>query len=426
MNAIMLNTCEPTLDYVPHLRRSANEGETRFLVQFGGQGNAFLPELSRLYAENELLRPFFAMCFDALRDVQARADVREAYGVCFPHGFELRDWLRDRNVPPEEALFECPISFPGNTINQLALLYLISRCGYPLEELGRPTIAATGHSQGILAATIFALTAGNARDGAASSDSFLQVCYDWLVWFSMAGVYIKRDYRAPALPQADSDFSIATDDRLPTPMAVVFGPSTEQMRAWIEAYRTESPESTAAVAENPIAIALINSPTVNVLAGHPIDLCNFRRKYLKDFINFDYDWEYLPVTAPFHSGPHLRPISRQFASDSAYTSLNYRAEDIRIPLVSFVDGEVIPGGSSLVDCLAEILFHGQLDWCRTLSSIQQMAAAPTHILDFGPGRTSATLTRKFFERETAGEQEQPNSMEIIQLNRASGIKRFLE
>ena len=311
MNAIPLSLYEHDVNHVPRLRRGAGDAaNARFLVQFGGQGNAFLPELTRLYAENELLRPFFAMCFDAVRDVQARPDVREVAGRCYPYGFELRDWLRERNVPPESSLFECPISFPGNTISQLALLYLISRCGYPLSELGRQTIATTGHSQGIVAATVFAQTARDYPDEGSASDDFLQISYDWLVWFCMAGVYIKSEYAAPAFSPTDLEDD-AINAGVPTPMAVVFGPTSETIATWIADFNE------AMAATNEICLALRNSPTVHVIAGHAVDLCRFRRRYSLEFATANYDWEYLPVSAPFHCGSHLRTISQRFARDAA-------------------------------------------------------------------------------------------------------------
>ncbi|MEQ9366514.1 MAG: hypothetical protein RIF32_19895 [Leptospirales bacterium] len=431
MSALTLpdSNAAPT-DHIPRLRRRAETGETRFLIQFGGQGNSFLPELRRLYAEDqEVLAPFFEMCFDVLRDVQARDLVRdrEVRKRCYPFGFELRDWLRGRDAPPPETLFECPISFPGTTILQLALLYRIARSGYPLEALGCSTIAATGHSQGVLAAAVFALAAG---DGGTSDPlaNYLRICYDWLVWFSVAGVYIKREYQPPPIPTNDLEFSLAADERAPSPMAVVFGARTEELQAWIDAWAAQKPgsgETSRSDAKAGVAIALVNSPTVNVLAGHPVDLCRFRRLYLREFTRFDYDWEYLAVSAPFHSGPHLREISRTFARDPAYTSLRYHSRDIRVPLVSFVDGKDMRGGSSLVDDLTEILFHGRLDWYQTLHSIYKNFVSPPasiHVLDFGPGRTSATLTRKFLEREAADDGSPGN---IISLNRPGGMGSFL-
>ncbi|MCR9144600.1 MAG: hypothetical protein NXI24_20345 [bacterium] len=431
-------------DGIPRLRRMAEAGEARFLIQFGGQGNSFLPELRRIYRENQAeLQPFFEMCFDLLRDVQARADVRAARDCLYPFGFELKDWLTGRAEAPEAALFECPISFPGTTMLQLALLYAVARGAYPLEELSRSTIAVTGHSQGILAASIFAFAARDAEFVRDPLDRLLQISYDWLLWFTMAGVYIKRDYRSPALLARDGEFSLITDGRKPAPMAVVFGAATAQLQTWIDAFNRSDAKRRG---ENslPIGIALINSPTVNVLAGHPADLCRFRRRYLRDFINFAYDWEYLDVSAPFHSRPHLREISRAFAKDVAYTSLRYRWTNIQIPLVSFVDGADMRSGSSPVDELTEILFHSRLDWDQTLRTIQSTFASPpsvaprafasssaalNYVLDFGPGRTSATLTRKYFEREGESEAGCPGRdapVEILSLNRASGMREFLE
>ncbi len=423
MNPIGTQAGAPTVatqtSHVPQIRQMARDGKARFLLQFGGQGNAFLPELTRLYAEyGAEFAPFFEMCFAVVADVQARADVRADPGLYFPHGFALRDWLRDKDVPPSDALFECPLSFPGTTMLQLAQLYAIARGGYPLEELGHPTIAATGHSQGILAANVFALAAGT------TPDAFLQICYDWLLWFCVSGLYIKRGYRPPRVPDADLEFSLATDGGGPTPMAVVFGARTTRIAEWIEAYAASDREMEAyspAVARQPIHIALINSPTVHVLAGHPVDLCRFRRRYLEQFVADEYDWEYLAVSAPYHSGPHLREISRAFARDVAYTSLRYHSRDLRVPLVSFVDGKDMHSGSSLVDELTEILFHGRLDWYRTMRSIHENYVAPTHVLDFGPGRTSATLSRKFYESLVP-----PPAVQMLALNRASGLRSFLD
>ena len=82
---------------LPELLRSAADGDTRLLVQFGGQGAGFLSEIQRLYVEREGMRDFFEVGIDAVSDAAHRADVLES--PYYEHGFELRSWLRGGPLP---------------------------------------------------------------------------------------------------------------------------------------------------------------------------------------------------------------------------------------------------------------------------------------------------------------------------------------
>jgi malonyl CoA-acyl carrier protein transacylase len=441
MNAIVLNTCERSLNHVPLLRQAALRGDARFFAQFGGQGNSFLPELRRLYAENESLRPFFEACFDALRDAQLRPDAHAARDLCYPHGFDLRDWLRGRNVPPESALSECTLSFPGTMLAQLAHLYLISLFGYPLADLARHSVACTGHSQGILAASAFAL--GVDSDG--QPHEVLQMCYEYLHWFAVAGFFVKTGYarRTPSLPAVTREFSYAIDGTLPRPMAVIFGPGRAQLDEWLSDFNRHHESTDPDLHGTTLSVALINGPTVHVLAGHASDLCEFRRFTLAHFPpDGDYDWEYVPVTAPFHSAPHMRQIVQSFTRDPVCANFRYQPSDLKIPVISFVDGHDLRDDAVLGTTLAEALLLEPLDWDQALNAMPDDGPDVTHVIDFGPGRVSATLTRGYLERAEAGRDALRNensaaalrglarragpTIEVISTNRSTGLRRLLD
>ncbi len=155
---------EPTTLYQqqPALFRSVAAQESSILVQFGGQGFSWLPELRRVFHVYPHLRPFVASCAAALT-VQVQTMEAQMLGF-YSHGFDLLQWLAPSDSvdakttnPPADYLISAPISYPMVCLTQLCHALII------LRELNMPPRmfhgfirAAIGHSQGIVAAVVLA------------------------------------------------------------------------------------------------------------------------------------------------------------------------------------------------------------------------------------------------------------------------------
>ena len=156
-------------------------------------------------------------------------------------------------------------------------------------------------------------------------------------------------------------------------MAAILGLSDDQVRqACVEAAAGEVVE--------PVNF---NAPAQVVIAGHATAVARAceaaRRLGAKRALS-------LPVSAPFHSSL-LRPASDRLRSYLANVALNAPT----IPLVNNVDVAVESQPARVVDALARQA-AAPVRWVET---IQKMAAdGVTHVVECGPGRVLAGLTKR--------------------------------
>ena len=373
---------------LPELLQSAADGRSRLFVQFGGQGSGTLSELQRLYNEREDLRNFFEVGIDAVRDAAQRPEILKS--PYYRHGFELRDWLRGRNLPPEEYALQCSISFPLTLLAQLGHVYVLERMGLPLPAMmsawGDDGHMVSGHSQGVFAAAAFGL--------GKSGDAFLQSVYDFTHWFAVAGYYVMSIYAESAPPMCASlrEECVRQTGGEPAPLVAVSGPGAEELQAWLHTVNEKLCRRYGAEAVGAgLQLSLRNTDTSWVVTGHTLYAAEFFLEAPPSGMNCER--AFIPVSAPFHREDILKPVYRALAEDSVVEHFPYRGADLRIKTLSCFDGRDLRRSDELSMHCARTMLGCSVDWPGTLQRFQADDPRPGVLVDFGPGRISAALSR---------------------------------
>ncbi len=391
----------PIYLHTPALLRLARSHKAKFFIQFGGQGNSFLPELRILYSKWPELQEYFQVAFEAVQAIMRRPDVQEDLHVHYPYGFALQNWLEQRDVPPTPYLFTSPISFTGTQITQLAYVYLLNARGFHINEILSHTRAVTGHSQGMQSALALALGKEN--------NDFLELMSGFTQWFGVAGYLMQKTYGIAKLEEEIIRESTEMDRQPPTPMCVISGPEEKQLQEYIDKFNQNKklPE---------IEIALFNGPTLFVLSGDPLHLFRFRQRHLQIWKQHKWTWNYLDVSAPFHRKGFISHAVDLIIHDNVARFFPYRGSDLRLPLISYYDGSNFQQKGELAPLMIQTLAERQLYWIK---AIHPLFTDPdiTHILDLGPGKISALLTKSLL-RDPAPE--------MISVTGSTGIKKILQ
>ncbi len=389
---------------LPVLLEGARAGQNRFFVQFGGQGNSFLKEMQILYERPEL-SSFFDVCFEAIDHCLRREDIREVADQFYPRGFPLKQWLEKTIRPDDEDLYLCTITFAGNQITQLGS-YIAAVAGGYRPEVFYPYISSgTGHSGGLQASVFSAL-------GLEGQD-MLEAVYRFIVWYTIAGFHAQRAYGFHDVPADVMERIFEVEREAPRPMAVVTGPTTEELQEYVDAFNRSGPYESF-----PVRISLVNTDNINVVTGHAADLARFRLQYLSLFGERKYSWNFVNVSIPFHRPDTMGEAIHGFFADEACRSFPYRGSDLQYPIYSFYDGRDLREMDRLGEFLADVMMSMPLYWDQALRGLLDDPTI-THVLDFGPGKVTTILTRTILE-------QQGRKAELLSAVGRAGLRRILE
>ncbi|MFN3604956.1 MAG: hypothetical protein ACK4UJ_09630 [Leptonema sp. (in: bacteria)] len=352
----------------------------KFFIQFGGQGNSFLKELQILYEQKDL-KEFFDVAFDAIQFCLSREDIKSELDIYYPKGFPLKAWLEKKETPAENYLSNCTITFPGNQITQLGTLYLFTKYGYEPDEFLNYVHSTTGHSGGLQASVIFAL-------GKKGKD-LLNIIYKFIIWYTIAAYHAQKAYGFPQVDKELLEWSLTYDRHHPYPMVVVAGMEFEEISTLIEKFHNCYPE----VNEFPLKISLINGKNIFVVTGHAKDLVSFRREFYSLFLEKKIQWNYVPVSIPFHRSDTMKEKIIDFFNDEACKSLGITGKDLKIPVISFTDGSNLQYKENIPVYLADIMMNQVLYWEKSISPLLSSQSHIDYVLDFGPGKITTILTK---------------------------------
>ena len=99
---------------------------------------------------------------------------------------------------------------------------------------------------------------------------------------------------------------------------------------------------------------------------------------------------YLLTSCPFHCSL-LQGVIEPMRNDMKKIGFHVAGKDLKIPLYSFSDGKNLQEESDIGDRLSHEMAVYTLDWKKSMDPVIADASI-THILDFGPGKTSSRLT----------------------------------
>ncbi|MCB1309712.1 MAG: ACP S-malonyltransferase [Leptospiraceae bacterium] len=357
----------------PALLQQAEAGSARLYLQFGGQGAPWYKELSKYYAE-----PAFKKFFDAALNAIDEERPRVEGTVGLPHGIDARGWLEDESKIPSEDYLGCAaVSIPMIQMTQLAHVENLIQNEFPLSEMIKYSIGATGHSQGLIPACLMAMNR--------SGDDYYEAVAKYVKYLLNLGVSAQKAY-----PQFDpTTDEIAESESLggtaPAPMVAVLGEDHAGMERRVQEINSELGD------DKKIYISLYNTPANRILSSHRSSLVAFHKKYKQDIDEKKLKFVYLRTTCPFHCAM-MEPVREIFEPEIKRIGFDYKGSDLQIPVYSFYDkADMKTAGADLpikmyVDMAIQTLY-----WDKSMQPVADNKDI-THILDFGPGKTSQRLS----------------------------------
>lgn len=354
----------------------AKEGKSRFFIQFGGQGAPWYKELAVYYKDGKM-KKFFDAALGALEEERSRIEGR----VGLPLGLNAKAWLDDEAAIPSEEYLGCAsVSIPMIQMTQLAHFEHLTQNGFERSKLIEYSLGATGHSQGLIPACLVAM----GRDKDDDYYSALQKYIKYLIYLGL-----RAQEAHPHFAATDDENAKAKglgEKGSPSPMVAVLGETHDDIKKLVEETNAKLP------ADKQIYISLINSPSNRILSSYRSSLLEFQAMHKAHMDEKKIKFVYLRTTCPFHS-PLMNRITELFEPDITRIGFTYRGTDLKIPTYSFYDGRNMQndGDKLPIHMYMDMAVHN-LFWDKSIKPAADDAKI-THVIDFGPGKTSQRLTQ---------------------------------
>lgn len=356
------------------LSDKASAGGAAYYLQFGGQGAPWLKELSGYFAAGSH-KKFFSVVFDALKAERPRVEGT----VGLPQGIDLETWLRKPEGAPDEDYLGCAaVSIPMIQITQLAHFeFLTSHPGFDRTTLMAHSRGATGHSQGLIPAALVAMAHSDAE--------YYDHVSQFVKYLLYLGVRAQETFPYFAATEQETADSLALESKNPAPMVAVLGETHEVVAGLVKEVNATLP------ADKQIYISLYNSPVNRILSSFRSSLIAFN-KHIKSLIDEKkLKFVYLRTTCPFHC--HLMDAVRgPFEADIKRLSFSYPGSSLKVPVFSFWDGRNMQGDADIAIPMYIDMAINALYWEKSIEPAARDSKV-THIIDFGPGKTSQRLTQ---------------------------------
>jgi len=368
---------------VSALAKRIDADECGLFIQFGGMATSYYDELKSAW----MAYPYARDLIDRVCDVLAAESNGDAFASTdyYKHGIDVRRWF-EAEAPSEKYLLSSCIAQPLLFMMQMAnLLILMKNGGYTWDFLMRNLKGVTGHSQGITPAILLSV--------GLDDDSIVKSACDIAVWLLWRGLRMQEAYPIAAISDAVlARVSKFDDAKNISPMAAIGGIESEEISSMLDIFNFELPD------RKRVYISLKNAWNRSVISGDVESIVLFREvleRKKEDYnknggAEFDYRWEYLNVTAPFHCPYQMRSMER-FFEDTKRLGIRFDSKDLKIPVFSTSDGSNLQNCKDLTKTLIENDFCSGVDWPRTIKNASSENGV-THIIDMGSGDTTAKLT----------------------------------
>ncbi|MCX7633312.1 MAG: ACP S-malonyltransferase [Turneriella sp.] len=349
----------------------AQSGALRFYLQFGGQGAPYLKEMQKLYSEAGMANYFSV----ALSAIEAAIRMVENSPV-LPLKVDLRRWLEDpASAPADETMAIASISLGLIQATQFAHYEYLHLCGFDRRAMLKATAGATGHSQGLIAATFTALC----LEGKAYYDAL----YIFLQYLFLMGVRAQEVFPFIEATPAEVAKSESLGAKAPAPMVAVLGESHALVEKWVSDFNGVNKK---------IYVSLYNTPSNRIISGPRSELIAFHERYKSELEARQMKYIYLRSTCPFHC-ELMQPILEKFRPDIERIGFHFKGSDLKFPVYSFWDGENLQNVGELGLRLTDDLMVKTLYWDKAMAPVKADNTIGA-ILDFGPGKTSQRLSEE--------------------------------
>lgn len=370
----------------PHesaLFRAAEDGSAKVYNIFGGQGNIeeYFEELRELYnTYPSFVGDLISNAADLLQNLANHPSAEKLYAK----GLDVMSWLQSPDATPDvDYLVSAPVSFPLIGLVQLAHYQVTCKSLGLHPGILRDRISgATGHSQGIVLATVTA--------AADSWDTYAEIARSALTILFWIGARSQQTFPRTSMTPTMLQDSIDNGEGTPTPMLSIRDLPQAEVQKHIDKTNQYLPS------DRHIAISLINSPRNLVVTGPPMSLygLNLQLRKLKAATGLDqtripfterkirFVNRFLPITAPFHS-KYLAEATVQIDEDVKDIHIDSRS--LGIPVFDTNTGkdlrEEVKG--NVVPTLVRLITRDTVNWEKAT-----VFPGATHVLDFGPGGIS--------------------------------------
>jgi fatty acid synthase subunit beta len=366
----------------------AKANRFQLLAVFGGQGESSrtcVKEFQELYiAYKPMLRRLIGVIGPCLYDLSTKREFSSYYKG---RRLDLEAWISDPTVAPEvEFISSAPVSVPF--IGALSIARYCVACrvmGLSPGELRSVLHAATGHSQGILAAIAISV-----------SDS-------WDTLYQYAHRIVEVLFRlgwechdAAPCGTVPSNLAEAAEANEPSYMLSIRGIPKGKVVQYLDDANKGLPK------DKRLYLSLVNAQDHFVTAG-PVESLLHLENYLANLSGTDHDQtripfgsrkpciqrHFLPASTPFHT-PYLtkaaEKIKAHFADCPIYS------EQLMIPVYHTETGlDLREQPGNILALAIDAIASAQCDWPSTLARFQG-----THIIAFDRGGL-ALLTKKVRE-----------------------------
>ena len=350
----------------------------KYIVQFGGQGAPWIKELARYYNEPTMAK-FFGVIVKSIEEIVSSV----ANTGAIPQGFDIKSWLQSPDTAPDDNyLSRAAISLPMIQAAQLAHLEYLHVNGLTRQKLVQNTFASTGHSQGLIPATLLALNLDDA--------AYYEALATYTKYLFYVGVRAQQVSTTIFASDAENTLSESVGTKSPEPMVAVLGLTSNELNALVQEMNASLPQN------EKIYLSLYNTGNNTILSSTRNSLIKFNEKINPMIADKKVKYVYLKTSCPFHS-PLLENIKESFEKDIETLNMPFKGSDLKIPVYSFSDGRNMQADDKLSLVLYKELMINPLYWEKALKSSIENHASVELVLDFGPGKVSQRLSQEVFQ-----------------------------
>lgn len=365
---------------------------------FGGQGPTWLSELAAIYKTYPYMRPLIEKAAHVVNEQVLDAEIAALYLPA--HGFPLLSWLEEIDVPTAAYLCSAPVSCPMILLTQLANYSVVCHeWGLSPKAAKAHFSGATGHSQGLIGATVFSIcdTIEELFEVTLSTVRFM-------VWFGC-----RLQLATPFSPYEVREEVRSEAKQLgypsPTPMLAVLQLDLTRLSKYISLVNKSVSNHPA----RQIAIGLKNAPAINIVVGHPESLFQLvamlHRAELPPKSNTDqnrvphskrkraFTCRFLQVSVPFHHSTLLSQVAEAMIKDAANLNFELDAKRMAVPVYGSdglnVDSNTrfpltLRDSPEFLRNLVTMTCVSAVDWVHACLPIA-VERGVTHLVDFGHG-----------------------------------------
>ena len=346
-----------------------------------------LKELQELHGTyGEFLEELIEVVSTTLENL---ANLPETSGFFDELGFNVRQWIEDPKLAPEEDVIPlAPLSFP--LIGILSLSHFCITCKMLCRGPGDVRNAfrgVTGHSQGVIVAAAIA----RSTDWQSFYDNS-RMAMEMLFWI---GVVCHDRIPFGSLPSETVKECLDAGEGSPSPMLSTRGLDQKTMQKLLDKVNHHLGK------DEQLHISLVNTRDNLVIAGAPNSLhsLSVHLRGIKATDGLDQSkvifnkrkpfiqHQFLPMSSPFHC-PHSENVTPCILQK--LRTLSLCAEDFGVGVYHTRTGDDLRkhGKSDVVECLVRMVTADLVDWPSVINLSKNSV-----FVDFGPGRL-ASLTQK--------------------------------